>query len=233
MKEIFWNSIAEYNAATWPWQLAFMSVATVLTLILWFRPRTWAKVVMKIYMVTVSLWMAFVYYMTIAASREYSNVMAIFWCLMAASWIYDLVTRFSTFQKSGKYRPWGIIMLILPLAYPAVSLLRGCEFPFMTTPMLPSAVALYMLGMLMAFNRKINFFAFILILHWAVTAISKIRIFGIPEDAILAAACIPSMVIFYLQMLDTCRRDLKPSYGPVKILIFAVAAVLAGCMAIA
>ena len=171
--------------------------------------------------------------MTFAASREYSNVMAIFWCLMAASWIYDLVTRFSTFQKSGKYRPWGIIMLILPLAYPAVSLLRGCEFPFMTTPMLPSAVALYMLGMLMAFNRKINFFAFILILHWAVTAISKIRIFGIPEDAILAAACIPSMVIFYLQMLDTCRRDLKPSYGPVKILIFAVAAVLAGCMAIA
>lgn len=233
MKEIFWNSIAEYNAATWPWQLAFMSVATVLTLILWFRPRTWAKVAMKIYMVTVSLWIAFVYYMTFAASREYSNVMAIFWCLMAASWIYDLVTRFSTFQKSGKYRPWGIIMLILPLAYPAVSLLRGCEFPAITTPMLPSAVALYMLGMLMAFNRKINFFAFILILHWAVTAISKIRIFGIPEDAILAAACIPSMVIFYLQMLDTCRRDLKPSYGPVKILIFAVAAVLAGCMAIA
>ena len=95
MKEIFWNSIAEYNAATWPWQLAFMSVATVLTLILWFRPRTWAKFAMKIYMVTVSLWMAFVYYMTFAASREYSNVMAIFWCLMAASWIYDLVTRFA------------------------------------------------------------------------------------------------------------------------------------------
>ena len=95
MKEIFWNSIAEYNAATWPWQLIFMTVATVLTLILWFRPRTWAKVAMKIYMVTVSLWMAFVYYMTFAASREYSNVMAIFWCLMAASWIYDLVTRFA------------------------------------------------------------------------------------------------------------------------------------------
>lgn len=233
MKEIFWNSIAEYNAATWAWQAAFMAVAAVLTLVLWFKPKKWAKTGMKIYMIAVSLWIAFVYYMKFGASREYSNVMTIFWCLMAAAWLYDLLTRFSTFGKSGKYRPWGIIMLVLPLAYPAVSMLRGLEFPEITTPVLPSSVALFMLGVLMAFNEKINFFAFILILHWAVIAMSKIGIFNIPEDAILAAACIPSMVIFYLQMLNSCPQGLRPSTKTVKILIFSVAAVLAGCMFIA
>ena len=234
MKEIFWNSIAEYNAATWPWQAGFIVVAAVLTLVLWFRPRTWAKIAMKVYMVAVSLWIAFVYYMGFASSRDYSNVMTIFWCLMAAAWVYDLATHFSTFQKSGKYRPWGVVMLLLPLAYPAVSLLRGLGFPGMTTPMIPSAVALYMLGMLMAFNRKINFFAFILIVHWAVIAISKIDIFDLPEDALLAAACIPSMVIFFLRMLETIPADhRKPSDAVVKPLLFCVALIIAGCMFLA
>lgn len=234
MKEIFWNSIAEYNAATWPWQAGFIVVAAVLTLVLWFRPRTWAKIAMKVYIVAVSLWIAFVYYMEFASSRDYSNVMTIFWCLMAAAWVYDLATHFSTFQKSGKYRPWGVVMLLLPLAYPAVSLLRGLGFPGMTTPMIPSAVALYMLGMLMAFNRKINFFAFILIVHWAVIAISKIDIFDLPEDALLAAACIPSMVIFFLRMLETIPADhRKPSDAVVKPLLFCVALIIAGCMFLA
>ena len=133
-----------------------MAVAVVLTLVLWFRPCTWAKVAMKVYMVAVSLWIALVYYLKYAMNRDYSEVIAIFWCMVAAAWVYDLATHFSSFQKSGKYRGWGIVVLLLPLAYPVISLARGLEFPMITTPMLPSAVALYMLGMLMAFSRKIN-----------------------------------------------------------------------------
>ena len=140
--------MAAYNAATWPWQLAFMAVAAVLTLILFFRPCTWAKIAMKVYMVAVSLWTAFVYYMKFGSGREYSSVLTIFWCMMAAAWIYDLVTHFSTFQKNRRYLPWGIVMLLLPLVYPLVSVSRGLEFPGITTPMIPSAVAMYMLGML-------------------------------------------------------------------------------------
>ena len=183
--EIFWNSIAEYNAATWPFQLAFITVAAVLTLILWFRPCTWAKIATKVLMVLESLWIAFVYYMKFAATREHSSVMAIFWCLVAASWVYDLATHYSSFQKSGKYRPWGVIMILLPLVYPVVSLLRGMSFPEMTTPMLPSGVALYMLGMLMTFNRKINFFAFIFILHWAFIVLCINNISTLGKDPIL------------------------------------------------
>lgn len=232
--EIFWNSIAEYNAQTWPFQLAFIALAAVFTLLLWFRPMTWVKIATKVLMVLESLWIAFVYYMKFGAGREYSSVMTIFWCLVAAAWIYDLATHFSSFQKSGKYRPWGIVMIMLPLVYPVISLLRGMTFPEMTTPMLPSAVALYMLGMLMAFNRKINFFAFIFIVHWAVIAISKIVFFNIPEDTLLAAACLPAMFIFFKEAVDSSTEEGtgKPSKFAVKTLILAVTVLIGFCMVI-
>ena len=231
--EIFWNTIAEYNTRTWPWQLAFIAVAILFTLLLWFRPMTWVKISTKVLMVLESLWIAFVYYMGFGAAREYSAVMTIFWCLIAAAWLYDLATHFSSFQKSGKYRPWGVIMILLPLVYPVISLLRGMTFPQMTTPMLPSAVALYMLGMLMAFNRKINFFAFIFIVHWAVIAISKIILFDIPEDILLAAACLPSMFIFFKEAVDSgAEEKSKPSGAAVKILILAVTVLIGACMVI-
>ena len=35
--ETFWNTIASYNAATWPAQLALTLAAVVLTLLLYFR----------------------------------------------------------------------------------------------------------------------------------------------------------------------------------------------------
>lgn len=230
MEEIFWDSIACYNEATWLWQIVITVTGALLALVLWFRPATWVKITTKVFMVFISLWIAFVYYMGYASGRDYSNVMTIFWCMIALSWIYDLATRFSTFQRSGKSGALGLVMLVLPLAYPFISVSRGLEFPQITTPMLPSAVALYMLGMLMTFNKKINFFAFLLVLHWSVIAISKISLFKIPEDALLAAACIPSMVIFVMHVLKEYDRPHKPSYATVRMLVMAVALLLAGCM---
>lgn len=232
MKEIFWDSIALYNASTWPWQIGFIATASVLTLILWFRPSTWAKILMKVFMVVLSLWVAFVYYMKFGAVREYSSVMTIFWCMVAASWIYDLVTHFSSFQKSGKYRPWGIIMLVLPLVYPLISLARGMSFPMMASPLLPSAVAQFMLGVLMTFNRKINFFAFIFIVHWAVIAISKIIFFNIPEDIILAVCCLPAMYIFFRESIEADAVEHKPSRRTVEGLVLLVVVIIAACFVV-
>ena len=155
--EVFWKSIAAYNEATWIWQLCFIIAAAVLTCFLWFRPGKRIVLAVKALMVAESLWIAFVYYLDFCSTRDYSGVLTIFWCMVAAAWVYDMVTKFSTFEKSGKYRWWGLVMLLLPLLYPVISLLRGMTFPEMTTPMLPSGVALYMLGMLMTFNSKINF----------------------------------------------------------------------------
>ena len=36
--EIFWNTIARYNAATWPWQIAIVAAAAVLTVLLYLPP---------------------------------------------------------------------------------------------------------------------------------------------------------------------------------------------------
>lgn len=230
MKEIFWNTIASYNAATWPWQLAFITVAAVLTLLLWFRPRRWVRIAAKLYMVIISLWIAFVYYLKFASAREHSEVLAIFWCMMALAWIYDLVTNFSSFSRSGKASYWGLIVLVLPLAYPFISISRGFVFPGITMPVLPSAVALYMLGMLMTFNEKINFFAYIFILHWSIIAISKITLFDIPEDILLAVSSIPAMVIFFTRSLKSMSGKFKPSDKTVTVLISAVAVLLAGSL---
>lgn len=232
--EAFWNSIAAYNAATWPFQLALVIIAAVLTLILRFRPSVWARNAMKILMVTFSLWIAFVYYLGFCGERDYSFVMIIFWCMVAAAWIYDLVTGFSSFSKSqGRYRFWGVLMLLLPLVCPLLSVARGLTFPEITTPMLPSGVALYMLGVLMAFNRKINFFAFIFVVHWALIAISKIVLFSIPEDILLAAACLPAMAIFFRQAAEKADPEgRKPSRLMMNILIFMVVLLIAVCMVI-
>ena len=35
--DVFWNTIAAYNAATWPVQLLLVAVAAVLTLLLYLR----------------------------------------------------------------------------------------------------------------------------------------------------------------------------------------------------
>ena len=229
MKEIVWESIAGYNAATWPWQIALAAVAYFLAAVLFFRPCTWAKIAMKVFMVAVSLWIAFVYYMTFGSARDYSNIMTIFWCMMALTWIYDIATHFSSFQRSGRFTAAGIVILFLPLAYPLVSLARGMAFPEMAT-LLPSSVALFMLGMLMTFNRKINFFAFIFILHWSVIAISKIGAYDLPEDALLAAACIPSMAIFFIRSMNNITKECKPSIKAVKALILSVTLALTACM---
>lgn len=231
--EVFWKSIAAYNEATWIWQLCFIIAAAVLTCFLWFRPGKRIVLAVKALMVAESLWIAFVYYLDFCSTRDYSGVLTIFWCMVAAAWVYDMVTKFSTFEKSGKYRWWGLVMLLLPLLYPVISLLRGMTFPEMTTPMLPSGVALYMLGMLMTFNSKINFFAFIFILHWAIISISKIVIFNIPEDALLAIACLPAMYIFLSDAVDRTPSTSKPSAKAVKILVFTITVLIGATMVIA
>lgn len=231
--EVFWKSIAAYNEATWIWQLCFIAAAAVLTCLLWFRPGKRIVLAVKALMVAESLWIAFVYYLDFCSTRDYSGVLTIFWCMVAAAWVYDMVTKFSTFEKSGKYRWWGLVMLLLPLLYPVISLLRGMTFPEMATPMLPSGVALYMLGMLMTFNSKINFFAFIFILHWAIISISKIVIFNIPEDALLAIACLPAMYIFLSDAVDRTPSPSKPSAKAVKILVFTITVLIGATMVIA
>ena len=53
--EIFWNTIARYNAATWPWQIAIVAAAAVLTVLLYLRPTQNVKRAVTLLMVKGSL----------------------------------------------------------------------------------------------------------------------------------------------------------------------------------
>ena len=48
--EIFWNTIAAYNAATWPAQIVFTGIATLLLLLLCLRPTNTVRIAMKSFM---------------------------------------------------------------------------------------------------------------------------------------------------------------------------------------
>ena len=63
--ETFWNTIASYNAATWPAQLALTLAAVVLTLLLYFRPSPAVRIAMKVFMALLNFWIAGVYYLSL------------------------------------------------------------------------------------------------------------------------------------------------------------------------
>ena len=48
--EIFWNTIAAYNAATWPAQIGFTLVAAMLLVLLYLRPTPAVRIAMKLFM---------------------------------------------------------------------------------------------------------------------------------------------------------------------------------------
>lgn len=230
MKDVFWTSIAEYNIHTWPLQLAIMLAGLVLAILLFARPSKRAAAAMKIFFTAESLWIAFVYFMVFGSGRNHSGVMVISWCLVALSWLYDLLTGYSVFRsRSGKPDVSGIVLMMLSFCFPLVSALRGMTWPVMTTPMLPSAVALFMLGVIMSFPMKVNFFAFLFIMHWAVTSLSKVVFFSIPEDLLLAAACIPSVFILLRKSGVREAGAAKPSDRTVSLLLVFIISAIAVC----
>ena len=113
-----------------------------------------------------------------------------------------------------------------------VSVSRGLEFPGITTPMIPSAVAMYMLGMLVTFSGRINFFALIFIFQWSVIALSKIVLFDIPEDLLLAVSCLPAMFVFFRDAVRSGEEAKKPSQRTITILIFFIMALIGACVTI-
>ena len=87
---VFWQTIAGYNAATWPLQALLVVAGIVLTALLYRRPSPRVKVAMKVYLALLNGWIAVAYYLWACAERPYSGVMALFWGVMAAVWIYDI-----------------------------------------------------------------------------------------------------------------------------------------------
>lgn len=88
--DVFWNTIAAYNAATWPVQLLLVAVAAVLTLLLYLRPTRAVRVAMKVFMAALNFWIAGVYY--------FIYTPGLLWCCSVCR----------SFIRSSRW-PWGVL----------------------------------------------------------------------------------------------------------------------------
>ncbi|WP_455666830.1 DUF6064 family protein [Phocaeicola sp.] len=194
---IFWETIAHYNAGTWIYQVLITLIGIALTYLLFRNPTHKIKVAMKLYLIFLNVWTAAVYYIIYCEPRSYNNALAGFWGVMALFWIYDLKVNYTPFERTHKHTRLAILLCSLPLAYPLFSLARGMSFPMMTSPVMPCSVAVFTIGLLLAFSKRVNIFLVMFLCHWALIGFTKTYFFHIPEDFLLASSSLPALYLFF------------------------------------
>lgn len=198
---IFWETIAQYNAGTWIYQLIITLVGLWLTYSLFHHPTPAKKKGMKLYLIFINAWVAVVYYHIYCDPRSYSNALALFWGIMSFFWIYDLIVDYTPFELNHKHKKLAVLLCFLPLAYPLFSVARGMDFPMMTSPVMPCSVAVFTIGLLLAFSQRVNLFLILFLCHWALIGFTKTYFFQIPEDFLLASSAVPGLYLFFKEYI--------------------------------
>ena len=198
---IFWETIAQYNAGTWIYQLIITLVGLWLTYSLFHHPTPAKKKGMKLYLIFINAWVAVVYYHIYCDPRSYSNALALFWGIMCVFWIYDLIVDYTPFELNHKHKKLAVLLCFLPLAYPLFSVARGIDFPMMTSPVMPCSVAVFTIGLLLAFSQRVNLFLILFLCHWALIGFTKTYFFQIPEDFLLASSAVPGLYLFFKEYI--------------------------------
>ena len=198
---IFWETITQYNAGTWIYQLIITLVGLWLTYSLFHHPTPAKKKGMKLYLIFINAWVAVVYYHIYCDPRSYSNALALFWGIMCFFWIYDLIVDYTPFELNHKHKKLAVLLCFLPLAYPLFSVARGMDFPMMTSPVMPCSVAVFTIGLLLAFSQRVNLFLILFLCHWALIGFTKTYFFQIPEDFLLASSAVPGLYLFFKEYI--------------------------------
>lgn len=198
---IFWETIAQYNAGTWIYQLIITLVGLWLTYSLFHHPTPAKKKGMKLYLIFINAWVAVVYYHIYCDPRSYSNALALFWGIMCFFWIYDLIVDYTPFELNHKHKKLAVLLCFLPLAYPLFSVARGMDFPMMTSPVMPCSVAVFTIGLLLAFSQRVNLFLILFLCHWALIGFTKTYFFQIPEDFLQASSAVPGLYLFFKEYI--------------------------------
>ena len=115
----------------------------------------------------------------------------------------------------------------MPLVYPLFSLLLGRTFPMMTSPVMPCSVAVFTIGLMLAFSERINIVLAMFLCHWALIGLSKVYFFGIPEDYLLACSIVPALYLFFREYIrGTEQRATKPSPRVLNALLVVLCTVI-------
>lgn len=225
--EIFWNTIAAYNAATWAMQIVLVLVGFILLMFMYFRSSCAVRAAMKIYMAILNFWIAGVYYMMFCEQRSYHDMLALFWAIMGGIWIYDLVVKHASLERTGNHNAFAVLLFVMPFVYPLCSLAIGREFPMMTSPVMPCSVAVFTIGLMLAFSERANIVLAMFLCHWALIGLSKVYFFGIPEDYLLACSTVPALYVFFREYIRNLRnRPSKPSARVLDILLVILCVII-------
>ena len=147
---------------------------------------------------------------------------------MCFFWIYDLIVDYTPFELNHKHKKLAVLLCFLPLAYPLFSVARGMDFPMMTSPVMPCSVAVFTIGLLLAFSQRVNLFLILFLCHWALIGFTKTYFFQIPEDFLLASATIPGLYLFFREyFLNNLHADTKPKAKYINWLLITVCVGLA------
>lgn len=231
--EIFWNTIARYNENTWVAQIVITLIGILLTVLLYRYPTRRVRCAMKIYMVFINAWVAVVYYSIYGSGRSYHYILAIFWLLLALIWLWDLLTNYTPFERNRKYGYLVAVLYAMPFLYPLLSWARGMEFPMITTTVMPCSVAVFTIGLLLGFSRKVNLLIILFLCHWALIAFSKIYVYQIPEDSLLATATVPAIYLFFKNYFDqNLHKETKPSARFINGFLIVICAVIGVALSI-
>jgi hypothetical protein len=225
--EIFWNTIGQYNAGTWIYQILITIIAIALTISLFRRPTKAVKYAMKIFLAFLNAWIAIVYYYIYCEPRSFNNIFAIFWGIMVLFWLYDLFIGHTPFERTYKYDKLSILLCLLPLIYPLFSLVRGLHFPIMTSPVMPCSVAVFTIGLLLAFSKKVNIFLVLFLTHWALIGFTKVYFFKIPEDFLLASSSVPALYLFFKEYVNSnLHKSSKPKARILNLLLITLCCII-------
>ena len=168
-----------------------------------------------------------VYYMIYCRPREYHGMLALFWAIMGGIWIYDLLVKHASLERTGQHNAFAVLLLAMPLIYPLCSLALGHEFPMMTSPVMPCSVAVFTIGLMLAFSEQVNIVLAMFLCHWALIGLSKVYFFGIPEDYLLACSTVPALYIFFREYVrSNADRPTKPSAHVLDALLIALSLVV-------
>lgn len=218
--ELFWSTIADYNLHTRLFQAIIVVVGVILTTYLYLRPSRTVKIAMKAYVILLNVWISVVYYLIYCRERPYSEALALLWGIMAVIWLYDAITGYTPFERTRKHDSFACFLLVMPFVYPAISLMRGMTFPMMTSPVMPCSVAVFTIGIMLAFSKRVNLFIVLFLCHWALIGISKIYFFHIPEDVLLACAVVPAIYLFLREYISVnITAHSKPDIKTVNLLL--------------
>jgi hypothetical protein len=154
-------------------------------------------------------------------------MLALFWAIMGGIWIYDLLVKHASLERTGQHNAFAVLLLAMPLIYPLCSLALGHEFPMMTSPVMPCSVAVFTIGLMLAFSEQVNIVLAMFLCHWALIGLSKVYFFGIPEDYLLACSTVPALYIFFREYVrSNADRPTKPSAHVLDALLIALSLVV-------